>query len=72
MDTVQTWLATTPLGGIVKVLIGTLLGYVAAELPSWGPGWPAIIFLVVQALTPVIINYVNRADSRYGRTRGGA
>jgi hypothetical protein len=67
MDAIQTWLATSPLGGVVKVLVGTILGYVAAELPAWEGAMPVIAFLIVQGLVPIAINYLNSGDPRYGR-----
>ena len=69
MDQFQRWLAGTPSGSIVKVLAGTVLAFVAASLPEWqrGSTAPAVVFVVVQALVPVLINYVNAGDPRYGR-----
>ena len=67
MDAIQTWLYRSPLGNIVKVLAGTLLGYVAATLPSWRGDLAPVVFIVVQALVPVLINYLNGADPRMGR-----
>lgn len=68
IDRFQRWL-TTPTGSIARVLLGTLLGYAAAQLPVWQStsGAPEVVFLLGQAIVPVLIAYLNPADHRMGR-----
>lgn len=67
-DAFQRWLAESPIGSLVKVLLGTLLAWVAASLPEWqaGSSAPVVVFVLVQAIVPVLVNYINSADTRYG------
>jgi hypothetical protein len=68
MDTFQKWLGTTPTGTIARVLLGTLLGWAAAELPAWqNPAVPAVLFVILQGIIPALLAYINPADTRYGR-----
>jgi hypothetical protein len=68
------WLATSPLGSIVKVFVGTALGGLYLFLKNDGSfddiTLEAVEGFLMGALIvvlPMLINYVNPADTRYGR-----
>jgi len=68
------WLATTPLGSIVKVFVGTALGGFYLFLKN-GSSFDDITLDVVEGfivgglivVLPMLINFANPADARYGR-----
>ena len=61
------WLATSPVASFLKITMGAALG----GLLSWlltadiAPLWVAI----GSAVIPILINYLNPDDTRYGRGR---
>lgn len=58
------WLAASPLASAVKVGFAATLGYILAQPETLGlPPW-AVVGIV--AALPVIINWLNPEDSRYG------
>jgi len=66
-----TWLATTPLGSAFKVFCGAL---VAAVLLTWTQEgqisfdhYQTWLIGALGIATPVIINWLNPSDQRYGR-----
>lgn len=72
MKNVGTWLASTPLGSAAKTFAAVLVAAAVADFSSSGSvslsGWqPWVIAGLVSALPP-IINWLNPADRRYGRT----
>jgi len=65
---------TTPVGSMCRIVIGVALGYLVLDLSndgtisvSWDEGvsWLAAGLVVG---VPVLIAYVNPADTRFGRT----
>jgi hypothetical protein len=62
---VKHWLATSPIASMVKIGLGAALGAFVDELANQGVGpiWVA----VGAALVPIVINWLNPADPRYGR-----
>lgn len=59
------WLATSPVASILKITLGAALGGVLSWLmtANVGPLWVA----VGSAVIPVLVNYLNPDDARYGR-----
>lgn len=62
------WLAATPEGTAFKVALGAALGALASWLMT-ADVHPLVVALG-GAILPVVINYLNGADPRYGRTDG--
>jgi len=65
------WLATTPLGSALKVFLGVLL---AAVLLTWTQEgqisfdhWQTWVIGALAVAVPIVINWLNPADGRYGR-----
>lgn len=65
MDLFLAWLATSPLASAAKVGLAASLGYVLADPDILGV--PPIVAVGVVAAIPVVINWLNPADERYGR-----
>lgn len=68
MSTFEEWLATSPLASMLKIAIGAALG----ALMSWAATaeiHPLVVALIA-AVAPVVINWVNPQDYRYGRGAG--
>lgn len=64
MEKFQKWLAETPEGTFFKVAAGAAIGAVASWVSTANVS-PLVVALC-SALTPVIINYLNGQDPRYG------
>lgn len=65
MSTFEEWLATSPLATVLKVALGAALGAVM----SWAATaqiHPLAVALIA-AVCPVVINWANPQDYRYGR-----
>lgn len=72
MDAFQKWLYASSLGTVVKVLLGTLLGALAAwgtDALTGSTGLAGVLGVTIQAVVPALINYLNPDDPRGGRTR---
>lgn len=73
------FLANSPLGGLVKTFVGLILGSFVAWLASgrdltsltWSDAWVWISAALVVVI-PVGINLLNGADTRYGRVAAPA
>lgn len=65
MDRFLAWLATSPLASAAKVGLAASLGYVLADPDILGV--PPIVAVGVVAGLPVLINWLNPEDTRYGR-----
>lgn len=65
MSTFEEWLATSPLATVLKVAVGAALGAVM----SWAATAEIhpLAVAIIAAVCPVVINYVNPSDYRYGR-----
>jgi hypothetical protein len=71
MDKFGAWLATTPLGSALKVFLAFLFG---AALLTWTQdgqisfdAWQTWLIGAMAVAVPIIINWLNPADTRYGR-----
>lgn len=67
----SSWLAFAPLGTAVKTFVAVL---VAAAVADWsGAGsismanWQTWVIAAAVSAVPVIVNWLNPADERYGR-----
>ncbi len=71
MDKVWTWLAATPLGSAFKMFLAILLGAVLLTWTSEGQiswdHWQTWLIGALAIATPIVINWLNPADGRYGR-----
>lgn len=71
MNAVGTWLASTPLGTAVKSAIAVLLTLALADWASAGAisfgNWQTWLIAALGAALPVVVNWLNGADARYGR-----
>lgn len=65
MNRFLTWLATSPLASAAKVGVAASLGYVLADPDILG--LPPVAVVGIVAGLPVLINWLNPADTRYGR-----
>jgi len=65
MESFFYWLASSPIASALKVGLSASLGWVALNIDSLNIH-PAIAIAVVSAL-PVLINWLNPADGRYGK-----
>jgi len=61
------WLADSPLGGTFKAALGAVLVWVLANTETLG--LPAVVIVALGAGLPVLINYLNTSDERYGGVR---
>ena len=65
---------TTPFGSACRVALGVVLGYFVLDLSQDGTisvSWDEVQTWIAAALVvavPLLIAYVNPADSRFGRT----
>ena len=65
IDKFLAWLAVSPLASAFKVGLAATLGYILADPDIMG--LPPILAVGVVAALPVLINWINPADYRYGR-----
>jgi uncharacterized protein YacL len=65
MEKFKIWLATTPLGSFVKVMLGAVLGALLSYVPS--STFNPLVIALTAAVVPVLINFLNDADTRYGK-----
>ncbi len=64
MKNFLSWLAVSPLASFVKIFAAGVLGWVVLNLDNLSVH-PAVAIGLASAL-PVIINWLNPVDSRYG------
>ena len=64
MEKLGTFLATHPLGGAIKAASGAVLVWALDNIASFN--LPAYVQVAIIAALPIVINYVNPADERYG------
>ena len=61
----------SPAGSWVKVFLSAILGFILNNLSKGGSildvDWQALLSAGVAAVLPVIINWLNPADTRYGK-----
>lgn len=66
MQTFGLWLANSPIGGAAKAASGAVLVWILDNVESFNL-LPIVQVAIVAAL-PVLINYINPSDFRYGKT----
>tara|TARA_R110000823_G_scaffold238639_2_gene363950 strand:+ start:350 stop:565 length:216 start_codon:yes stop_codon:yes gene_type:complete len=59
------WLATNPMGGFAKVAIGAMLVWIIDNLSTLQI--PEIAQVGLIAGLPILINWLNPGDARYGK-----
>jgi hypothetical protein len=64
MENFLSWLASSPLASFAKIFAAGVLGWVVLNLDSLNIH-PAVAIGLASAL-PVIVNWLNPSDSRYG------
>lgn len=64
MENFLSWLASSPLASFAKIFVAGVLGWVAVNADTFNVH-PAIAIGFASAL-PVVINWLNPNDSRYG------
>jgi len=70
------WLAGTPLGTALKTFVAVLLAAVVGDWASSGAislgNWQTWVIAALASALPVVVNWLNPADGRYGNTNGQA
>lgn len=64
MNSFDTWLATSPTASFLKIALSGVLGAVASYVAT-SEVHPLVV-LISAAVVPVAINWLNKADPRYG------
>lgn len=68
----ENWLASSPLGSAVKAFIAIVLSMAIADFVSKGTinfaSWQTWVIAGLASAVPVVINWLNPADTRYGKT----
>ena len=64
MENFLNWLASSPLASFAKIFAAGILGWFVVNMDSLNVH-PAVAIGLVSAL-PVVINWLNPSDSRYG------
>lgn len=64
LEKIQVFLAESPIGGAIKAASGAVLIWVLDNVASFD--LPAVVQVAIVAGLPVLINYLNPSDSRYG------
>lgn len=71
MNSFKEWLAATPLGGAFKTFIAVILGAAIADWAGAGAislgNWETWVIAGLVSAVPVIINWLNGTDGRYGK-----
>lgn len=68
MAAFEHWLANSPTGSFVKIAIAAALGALGSYLAT-AEVHPLVVALTA-AVLPVVINYLNPQDTRYGNGSG--
>lgn len=63
--TIKKWLATTPEATALKVALGAALGAIASYIAT--ADVHPLTVAICAAVIPVIVNWLNQDDPRYGR-----
>lgn len=69
MEGFLVWLSASPLATALKVAVAAVLGWTLVNLD--GLNVPPVVAVALVAAIPVLINWINPADSRYGRGSDG-
>ena len=68
----STWLANTPLGGAFKTFLAVLLAAVVGDWATAGEislgNWQTWVIAALVSAVPVVVNWLNPADGRYGKS----
>lgn len=68
---IEQWLAASPLGSFVKVFVAWILGAAVADWATSGSidfgAWQTWVIGALVSAVPILINWLNPADGRYGR-----
>lgn len=65
MEKFLVWLADSPIATAAKVALAAVLAYVIASPEAFG--LPPVVGVAVAAAFPVLINWLNPEDTRYGK-----
>lgn len=65
--TIQKWIATRPEATFLKAALGAALGALASWLAT--SDVHPLLVAIGAAVIPVVVNYLNQADPRYGKGR---
>lgn len=70
MERFGVWLAESPMGSAVKVFVSVVLTLAVASWAQDGvlsfDAWQTWVIAAAGAALPVIVNWLNPADARYG------
>lgn len=68
------WLARSPLGSVVKVFVAVVVGALVADWSKAGVidfgNWQSWLIAGAVSALPLLVNWLNPADPRYGRGAG--
>lgn len=71
MKTFQAWLAATPLGTALKAFVAIVLTLAVSDFAAHGSidfgAWQTWVIAGLVSAVPVIVNWLNPADGRYGK-----
>lgn len=70
MTAFEDWLAASPTASFLKIAVAAALGALGSYLAT-AEVHPLVVALAA-AVIPVVINYLNPADTRYGRNSWGS
>ena len=65
MTRFEYWLARSPMGSVVKIALAAALGALGSYLAT-AEVHPLVV-AIAAAVIPVVVNYLNPADDRYGK-----
>ncbi len=72
MKKFEDWLAASPLASALKVFVAIVLGMAVADFVAKGSinfsAWQTWVIAGLASAVPVIINWLNPADTRYGKS----
>lgn len=71
MQSFQTWLAESPLATYLKSFVAIIISAAVADWAKVGAislaNWQTWIIAGAVSVAPLLVNYLNPSDSRYGR-----
>lgn len=71
MNAFTEWLATSPLASAAKVFVGVVLAMAVADWTTTGAiafgNWQTWVIAACASAVPVVVNWLNPADPRYGK-----
>ena len=65
MEKFNNWLATSPIAQVLKYSVGALAAILIDSLSNFN--LPPEVFLAITGLVPLIIDYLNSSDPRFGK-----